>query len=66
MKYYNEPLTMKEGKAITVALIFVVIHMSLAVEMDTFARSFDHRGDQNIKNERPIIGTLLKITKRKK
>lgn len=53
---------MKEKKTTTLKLIIVLtLHMSLAIEMDTFVEPFDHRGDQNIKNERPIIGTLLNI-----
>lgn len=53
---------MKEKKTRTLTFLIVsTLHMSLAMEMDTFAEPFDHRGDQNIKNERPIIGTLLNI-----
>ena len=47
---------MKGGKTKSLIVIIAVIHMSLAVEMDIFAEPFDHRGDRNIKNERPIIG----------
>lgn len=50
---------MKEERTARLVLIIIVIQTSLAVEMDIFAGPFDHRRDQKIKNERPIIGTLI-------
>ena len=47
-----------EEKTTTVLFVILVIHMSLAVEMDMdiFAEPFDHAGNRNTKNDRPIIG----------
>jgi len=47
---------MKEETTTILVFTIIVIQTSLAVEMDIFAGP--HRRDQEIKNERPIIGTL--------
>ena len=49
---------MKEETTTILVFTIIVIQTSLAVEMDIFAGPFVHRRDQEIKNERPIIGTL--------
>ncbi|KAJ7372726.1 hypothetical protein OS493_018000 [Desmophyllum pertusum] len=53
-----------EEKTTTVLFVILVIHMSLAVEMDMdiFAEPFDHAGNRNTKNDRPIIGVLSQET----
>lgn len=48
---------MKRGRMAKLVFTIIVVQTSLAVEMDTFAGPFVRR-DQNIKNERPIIGRL--------